>query len=122
MSDLFVRMPVQFHSGSLASWKIECDALSDQEIDTIALMFSEFLCPFGRVVGVPSGGLKLARALEKYRSEGPLLIVDDVLTTGNSMVEVMLQENAERTFGAVIFARGKCPGWVVPLFQMPVGL
>lgn len=64
---------------------------------------------------MPRGGLRLAEALKLYVTEGALLIVDDVLTTGASMEEF---RNGREALGAVIFARGHCPSWVVPLFQM----
>ena len=41
---------------------------------------------FSTVYGIPTGGERLAKALEKYTTENScFLIVDDVFTTGNSM-------------------------------------
>ena len=67
--------------------------------------------------GVPTGGTRLADALGPYKTdEGVDLIVDDVLSTGASM------EEARKQFldpiGVVIFARGQCPDWVYPVFEM----
>lgn len=116
--DLFQAGQIELHSGAKTNWKIECDALSDSEIDTLALMLSEILPAFGSVEGVPRGGDRLAKAMLRYCTTGPLLIVDDVLTTGNSMAAH--RAFRKRTIGAVLFARGQCPPWVVPLFQLDV--
>lgn len=104
------------HSGQTSAWKIDCDALTDEDWKAVALMFSEILPPFGRILGVETGGLKFAAAMTPYKTRGaPLLIVDDVLTTGRSMEEV---RNGREAIGAVVFARGQCPAWVTPLFQL----
>jgi orotate phosphoribosyltransferase len=46
------------------------------------------------------------------------LIVDDVLTTGKSMEEMRKKHSNVLTIGVVLFARGKCPKWVEPIFNM----
>jgi hypothetical protein len=121
---LFQQVKFVMHSGGIGHWKIECDALSDGEIECLALMLAEVLPPFGSVYGIPRGGARIARALERYAATGPVLIVDDVLTTGHSM-EGARQGIAARSgaldsssLGAVLFARGPCPGWITPLFRM----
>ena len=102
------------HSGASSSFKIDCDSLTDEDIFNIARIISEKKI-FSSVYGVPSGGTRLAKALEKYCNDwGPRLVVDDVLTTGNSMKEVYKDGDT----GVVIFARGECPKWVRPIFQM----
>lgn len=103
-------------SGRKSRFKIDCDALSDADIATAAAWLAELLPPFGWVEGVPRGGLRLAAALRFYASIGPLLVVDDVFTTGNSMER---QRAGREAIGAVIFARGPCPPWVTPLFVGP---
>ena len=107
------------HSGGKSFWKIDCDALSSEDWATLAKMVYENVDRFRRVVGVPQGGLKLAIALKPYcfpNPEYPTLIVDDVLTTGDSMTK-MKKTISGKVIGAVIFARGRCPDWVVALFQ-----
>jgi len=53
-------------------------------------------------------------------STANLLIVDDVLTTGSSMEEVRKEMGTYyQSEGFVLFARGECPDWITPLFQMP---
>lgn len=104
------------HSGSKSSWKISCDTLTDRDWETIAYMIQEKL-KFGKVIGIPTGGLKLAKALEQYATAGATLIVDDVLTTGKSMEEMKATCDGE-VIGAVVFARGECSTWIHPLFSM----
>lgn len=76
-------------SGAKSSFKIECDSLSTMDWDALAMMAKEWeLLPrFGRVFGVPQGGIPFANALEKFidPTSKLVLIVDDVLTTGGSI-------------------------------------
>lgn len=104
-----------------ATWKIDAGALSDDDIKTCAWLIRQMVGEFSEVHGVPKGGLRLAKALERYQlpdSKCPL-VIDDVLTTGASMAEMAEQIGSWPCRGAVIFARGKCPAWIRPLFQMP---
>lgn len=97
------------------SWKVECDALTWNDW----LCLAEVIGPrlhFGQVEGVPRGGCPLARALEMYATPGgPLLIVDDVLTTGSSMERHRAGRDA---IGVVLFARSDCPEWITPVWQL----
>jgi len=103
------------NSGRPADFKIESDALTDDDWKCLAYLLSKRVAPFGSVEGVPRGGLKLAGYLKEYATEGPVLIVDDVLTTGGSMDRVRAGRTAN---GAVVFARGVTPDWITPLFVM----
>jgi orotate phosphoribosyltransferase len=115
---LFEKKTFTMHSGDIGHWKIECDALTDVEINALAYIISSKL-KFSSVIGVPKGGIRIAKALNKYKSDtGRCLIIDDVLTTGNSMEEVKKQHDDRNVIGVVLFARAKCPEWVIPLFQM----
>jgi orotate phosphoribosyltransferase len=117
VGSLFAMGNFVLHSGARSRWKIDCDMLGDEDWATLAMMITERIPrPFGSVIGIPRGGLTLAQALKPYATEGPTLIVDDVLTTGNSME--LLRRQIPNAMGAVVFARGPCPSWVVPLFQM----
>ena len=130
-TDLFQTQDFRAHSGEQLTWKIECDALSTAEWDTLATMIYEYEHQsFGEVVGIPRGGLPLARALEGYATgnpEHPILIVDDVLTTGGSMntfqMDYFRNRDPRRGYiGWVVFARIPCEhanGWISALFQMP---
>lgn len=105
------------HSGERTGFKIDCDALTDEDIEAIAKLIDTNL-RFGKVVSVPKGGDRLAKALEKYVDEtAPItLLVDDVFTTGQSMMDVR-QEIEGGVSGVVIFARNKPPYWISAVFQ-----
>ena len=119
--NLFEKKKWIMHSGETSDFKIECDALTSDDWDTIAYLISKHFS-FSEVVGVPRGGLALQYSLKKYKkSLGPLLIVDDVLTTGTSMEEerdLYLERYKNNIVGVVLFTRGRCPNWVTPIFSM----
>ena len=127
--NLFQKIDFTSSAGLDLKWKIECDAISDDEWKCIATMIMERTRPFKSVVGIPRGGIKLAQELDKYSTgyhRDPVCIVDDVLTTGNSMEKYREDiENGSKDepmiskpIGWVVFARGECPMWINPLFQM----
>lgn len=128
--DLFQKVNFKSHAGLDLSWKIECDAVSNDEWDCLALMIMKYQRePFSKAYGIPRGGLKLANSLNKYATgdEGHFpLICDDVFTTGTSMIEFIKKE-FPKFLGAmgyrwVIFARKKSnvhPYHVRALFTMP---
>lgn len=105
-------------SGREANYKIECDALTDEDWTCLAYLLFQRLPMFGKVEGVPTGGLKLAEKMQIYCTRGSetLLIVDDVYTTGGSIEAHRGDRNA---IGAVIFARTRVVDrWITPLFVM----
>lgn len=114
---IFRNEPFISHAGLKLPYKIDCDDLTDEDIKTLAAIISR-KWKFSRVFGITRGGLRLASALEKYclpNSDYFRLIVDDVYTTGKSMREKR-REIGTRSFGVVIYSRGKCPSWVKPIF------
>lgn len=116
MTNLFQLGNFKSHSGETLPWKIDCDGLTEEDWECLAWMIVERVRPFSNVEGILTGGLALEWALDAHRSfDGSLLIVDDVLTTGKSMEAHRAGREAT---GAVVFARGPCPSWVTPLFQM----
>jgi hypothetical protein len=123
--NLFQLQKTILNSGKESDFKIECDALTDEDIECCAYLISKKV-KFWQVLGVPRGGLRLAKALEKYidASARLTLVVDDVLTTGNSINDCVASHwdewpvNRRESKGFVIFARCKCPDWITPLFQM----
>ena len=125
--NLFQSLNFKSHSGLNLSWKIVMDALTDPEWFTIKKMIMEITPPFREAVGIPRGGVKLGDLLNEHatgKEEDPICIVDDVLTTGESMEHFLSQYQRNRrsftAIGWVVFARTRCPDWVTPLFQMPI--
>lgn len=93
------------HGGDKSFFKIDCDALSDADWECLAYMIAVKSAPFRDVVGIPRGGTKLAHAMAKYATPDndglPVLVVDDVWTTGGSMKNALGPDN----IGWVVFAR-----------------
>ena len=101
------------HSGGQSNWKIDCDALDEEDLYTLSLIAFDKIGPWGEVVGIHRGGVALAEVCRDLSQAGaPRLVVDDVLTTGRSMEEY----HEDGDLGLVIFARGPAPDWVTPLF------
>jgi hypothetical protein len=118
------------HSGKRLHYKIDCDALSDEDLKTIAKIIGSRL-QFKEVLGIPSGGMRLAKELKKYKVDDAdmVIIVDDVLTTGESMefarkhslkFSAKYCSNAENIIGVVIFNRMQepLPKWIYPVFNV----
>jgi MoxR-like ATPase len=126
--DWLQRQKFTTHSGLEANFKIECDHLTEEEIATFAILISNEIT-FSAVYGIPRGGTRIADALRPYadRDSPYAVIVDDVLTTGFSMEEARVQKAREGKYpfhmfqGVVLFARGRPPRWISPVFQLMVG-
>jgi hypothetical protein len=105
---LFRRGEFTGAAGQVLPFKIECDALTPADWECIAHVGSQMLRPFGRVIGVPRGGLVLADAMRAYITPGaaPVLVVDDVWTTGKSMCAAA---PVGPWLGFVAFERGPLP-------------
>lgn len=107
------------HSGGESDFKIDCDWLTDEDIEALAHKFGPALPPYSMVIGIPWGGIRLATELENYTNpQGGILIVDDVYTTGNSMEQEKNKIAPNyTTSGIVIFARKAVPDWITAIFQ-----
>lgn len=121
---LFQKGNFKLHSNKISDFKIECDDLTLNDIKTLAYLISKRF-KFFSVFGVPTGGLALAAELKQYCSNDlndPTLIVDDVLTTGKSMIDFIRKSDIKNPFGVAIFARTHNFGeWgipIIPIFQM----
>lgn len=110
------------HSGKLLQWKINAETLTYDDLKALAAVAGKILPPFSFVHGIPTGGLPMAEHMAgHYQAYSKrLLIVDDVLTTGASMEEARtrLLSTWPEIIGLVIFARGPCPDWVIPMFTL----
>ena len=125
----------ELHSGKKSQWKIECDMLVEEDYKTLAyIVAKEWKLKFGLVTHVGAkvnykgriaNSYNFKCALQEYETktlQNPILIVDDVLTTGHSINEE--KRLCEHIYddcgmvGVVIFARGDCPSWVKPIFRL----
>jgi orotate phosphoribosyltransferase-like protein len=73
------------------------------------------------VVGIPRGGVPFAQALAPFVTPGSkdVLIVDDVLTTGQSMENERKQYPNQPVTGVVVFNRALLlSDWIVPIFDL----
>jgi hypoxanthine phosphoribosyltransferase len=110
------------HSGGISNFKIECDAITEEDYKTLAKIISNKY-KFKEVYGVPRGGVLFENALKEFKSNdnNNLLIVDDVLTTGNSMQEAKIKfqdKQYDSVFGVVVFSKGDLPDWIKAIFTL----
>lgn len=110
--NLFQHSAFRSHAGRELTWKIECDALTDDDIECLAHQLLRIVRIRGittpRFIGIPRGGIRLASAMNRLAnvavsSDKSQVIVDDVYTTGMSMQQAMDQHGA--VFGVVLFTR-----------------
>ena len=112
------------HAGLKLGWKIEMDALYTDDWRCLAKMIMEYETrPFRTAVGIPRGGIRLGQMLDKYSTgnpDDPVLIVDDVYTTGTSFREFIAEQYPdEKVICWTVFARNPVTDNVNALFQMP---
>lgn len=124
---LFEQGDFTLHSGGKSKYRINCERLTDGDIEMVAARLAETLPPFHGVQGIPQGGLRLAKALEAYIVKGAdsFVIADDVWTTGASMAALrkMIEDDHQFVWGVVIFRRGlnnECPSWVFPFADIDI--
>lgn len=104
-------------SGGRSRWKLDLSELNDEEWVEIADIAIRCLPLFGSVESVPTGGDKLANILHAHRRKDHpnILIVEDVITTGQSME--LIRDGRDDAVGLAVFSRmNPPPPWVTPLF------
>lgn len=110
---------ITLNSGRRSTFKIECDNITDAELEAMCALLAQIIPPFSRVSGVPTGGVRVEKAMRRHLSEtGPILIVDDLWTTGGSIQRHLTAIDPREYLVAVLFARGETPPGVVALFKM----
>lgn len=120
--NLFNSGEFTLNSGRKSFFKVDCDALTDEDIECLARLIKDNLPLFAWVEGVPTGGLRFAEALKPLCEPDSTtigLIVDDVLSTGNSMEK---QRDGRPAMGVVIFNRmpmmNVTPGWIKSIWRI----
>jgi hypothetical protein len=112
---------IPLHSGGISDFKIDCDALTADDLTALAAKVAQRF-KWETVCGIPRGGRRFADVLDRYSTPDstlPLLIVDDVYTTGRSFEEALRSYSVpENRVGVVIFARSEPPDWIHPLFRL----
>ena len=119
------------NAGLELDFKIDCDFLTDDDIECVTQYIISRTPAFCEVVGVPRGGCRLMNALRQYKEhsfDNDILIVDDVMTTGGSMErmretvhEAIVDGSIAFTgniVGWVIFVRNEMPDWINAMFKM----
>lgn len=132
--DLFETGKFTLHSGDATFWRINADQLSAFDLRTLAALYAHHTRGYQEVVGIPRGGLAFANALRAHQQpKAPaqehrrVLVVDDVLTTGSSMMKMRRElldaqqiAGGIEVVGVVIFSRSKVvPGWITPIWRLP---
>lgn len=113
---------------------IDCDALTDDDLDTLAKLVSDNVY-YDSVIGIPKSGERFAEKLEQYTNEisfshgglPTVLIVDEVVTTGKSFQDVIptIPYAHSRIICLAIFSTSnpkKIPSWINCLFQLNVNM
>lgn len=110
--------------GLKLTWKIECDALSYEDWEAIAAICAPQLPRFSKAIGIPRGGKSLADRMDCFATAGkhPVLVVDDVWTTGRSMREFVKLHSIRNWCGFVAFDRsaGCLPNGVYSFMKVSV--
>jgi len=119
MNSLFNFGDFPLHSGGRSNFKIDCDHLTDDDLESLAALAASRY-QWSYALGIGTGGSRFACVLAQYNTKDdndPRVIVDDVLTTGGSMEAERAKIHGE-SFGLVIFARSQPAEWIRPLFRV----
>ena len=63
--NLFIKEDFISHAGLPLTWKVECDALTENDYEALAKIVSEKI-EFSDVKGIPRGGIPFENALKQY--------------------------------------------------------
>lgn len=122
---------VKLHSGTESKHIIDCESLTDDDLMCLAESVKDELGQFKWIMPVMRGGLRffsvLAPMVYSPHANGCFLVVDDVWTTGASMLEAIFslgkQYKKPNIHCVVLFARSETPDWVTvasgPWFSVP---
>jgi hypothetical protein len=132
MNNLLQKKNFISHAGLNLTWKMECDALTNEDWQTVVHLVNEYFKAIGgfkEAIGIPRGGLVFAQSLQQYRDPKShrILIVDDVLTTGKSLHDERAARFKNTDYdpieGVVLFNRssGYVPSWIHCIFSMGQG-
>lgn len=121
---LFVDEKFISHAGLKLAWKIEMDALYVSDWRCLTKIILEYETrPFCKAVGIPRGGARLGNMLNESAAgnpNDPVLIVDDVYTTGTSFKNFIAENYPdEDVICWAVFARDVVTDPINILFQMP---
>jgi hypothetical protein len=121
--NLFQKIDFISHSGLPLTWKIECDGITPDEWIALAHIIREYEPKnWQYAIGIPRGGVQLANNLNKYSTNNtndPILIVDDVYTTGRSFRDFSKNFVDSEVIKWCVFARNPIEDDVKALFTMP---
>lgn len=110
--------------GHTKDWSIDTSELTNDDWDCLANLILERNPNFSQVHGIMPTGNQLEYRLSRKTTTGGVLVVDGVLKTGKTMEEARTyctkHYRTHEIQGAVIFARGPCPRWIKPIFQLDV--
>lgn len=110
-------------NGVRLPFKIECNAIPDEWMMGFAFAIERMFADLGPprlAIGVPTGGLRLAKQIDDSICSGIgqyILLVDDVLTTGKTITDWRDRlASSYPVYGVVLFARRMLPPWCRALF------
>lgn len=116
MTSLFETGSFKLANAGYSSFRINADVLTVDDWNALTHLALQIIPPFGSVVPVPTGGIPFADALKPYTTEGPVLVVDDVLTTGKSIIDMSAQ--FEDSILLVAFSRMPRAQWFHTIFTL----
>jgi len=124
MKPLFQIGSFELANAGHSSFKINADVLTTDDWNALAHLALQIVPSFGSVVPVPTGGIPFADALRPFATEGPVLVVDDVLTTGISILRAAAPYRLEGKIVTescillVAFSRVPQLSWVHSIFTL----